>query len=104
MVQRLFARMPVTMCLLHVHGKKECLVVGPVCDMGLPRFQQGQYKVSHTYLPGDYIQLFFSFALFMPILCYLSCWLLFWIIFFLLSYNSSFVNMADIEYHISSKD
>ena len=40
LVQRLFARMPVTMCLLHVNGKQECLVVGPVCDMGLPRFQQ----------------------------------------------------------------
>ena len=31
--------MPMTMCLLHVHGKQECLVVGPVCDTGLPRFQ-----------------------------------------------------------------
>ena len=31
--------MPVTMWLLHVHGKQECLVVGHVCDTGLPRFQ-----------------------------------------------------------------
>ena len=29
-----------TVCLFHVHGKQECLGVGPVCDMGLPRFQQ----------------------------------------------------------------
>ena len=32
--------MLVTMWLLLVHGKQECLGVGPVCDMGLPRFQQ----------------------------------------------------------------
>ena len=31
--------MPVTMWLLLVHGNQECLGVGPVCDMGLPRFQ-----------------------------------------------------------------
>ena len=28
------------MWLLLVHGKQELLGVGPVCDMGLPRFQQ----------------------------------------------------------------
>ena len=31
--------MPVTMWLLLVHGKQECLGVVLVCDMGLPRFQ-----------------------------------------------------------------
>ena len=39
LVQRLFVRMLVTMWLLLVHGKQECLGVGPVCNMGLPRFQ-----------------------------------------------------------------
>ena len=32
--------MLVTIWLLLVHGKQEYLGVGPVCDMGLPRFQQ----------------------------------------------------------------
>ena len=27
--------------MILVHGKQECLGVRPVCDMGLPRFQQG---------------------------------------------------------------
>ena len=34
--------MLVTMWLLLVHGNRECLGVGPVCDMDLPRFQQPQ--------------------------------------------------------------
>ena len=45
LVQRLFVHMLVTMWLLLVHGKQECLGVGPVCDMGLPRFQQGGVRV-----------------------------------------------------------
>ena len=43
--------MPVTICLLLVHGNQECLGVGPVCDMGLPRFHQSAtvfYK--HKYI------------------------------------------------------
>ena len=36
--------MLVTMWLLLVHGKQECLGVGPVCDMGLPRFKQKYYR------------------------------------------------------------
>ena len=39
LVQRLFVHMLVTMWLLLVHVKQERLGVGPVCDMGLPRFQ-----------------------------------------------------------------
>ena len=39
LVRRLFVRMLVTMWLILVHGKQECLGVGPVCDMGIPRFQ-----------------------------------------------------------------
>ena len=37
--------MLVTMWLLLVHGKQECLGVGPVCDMDLPRFQQEDAEV-----------------------------------------------------------
>ena len=44
LVQRLFVRMLVTMWLLLVHGKQECLGVGPVCDMDLPRFQHTQWR------------------------------------------------------------
>ena len=40
--------MPVTMWLLHVHGNQEFLGVGPVCDMGLPRFQQCRVVVKGT--------------------------------------------------------
>ena len=39
LVQRLFACMLVTMWLPHVHGNKECLGLGPVCDTVIPRFQ-----------------------------------------------------------------
>ena len=38
LVQQLFVHMLVTMWLLLVNGKQECLGVGPVFDMSLLRF------------------------------------------------------------------
>ena len=43
--------MLVTMWLLLVCGKQECLVVGPLCDMGLPRFQQAVCMNHLGFLP-----------------------------------------------------
>ena len=40
--------MLVTMWLLLVHGKQEFFGVGPVCDMGLPRFQQSSFDMLVT--------------------------------------------------------
>ena len=53
LVQRLFARMPVTMWLLHVHGNQECLGLGPVCDTGLPRFQHPLLCITQYQLMTD---------------------------------------------------